>query len=230
MVKPDRSIDPLLRRPFSVFEILRDGNRPVGVSILSKRVGITTAQIFDAEAGQRVQCLGPLGRAFTLPDPTTRCLDGRRRRRPGPVLDGRRDVGRARRDAHALLRRAARRRLVLSGLLRAARRHARVVHRRRIARRARPRDHSARTRAGRASGRPRGLAPCLRPRTDAGGCRAAGRAVRLPLRGVGGTRHGLRAGRLLQLRRSGQGRTSGFHHVRSCIGGPIFDAATLVWD
>ena len=22
----------------------------------------------------------------------------------------------------------------------------------------------------------------------------------------------------------------GFHHVRSCIGGPIFDAATLVWD
>ena len=26
--------------------------------------------------------------------------------------------------------------------------------------------------------------------------------------------------------KSGQG----FHHVRSCIGGPIFDAATLVWD
>ena len=24
--------------------------------------------------------------------------------------------------------------------------------------------------------------------------------------------------------------TGGFHHVRSCIGGPIFDAATLVWD
>jgi dihydroorotate dehydrogenase electron transfer subunit len=22
----------------------------------------------------------------------------------------------------------------------------------------------------------------------------------------------------------------GFHHVRSCIGGPVFDAATLVWD
>ncbi len=32
---------------------------------------MTTSQIFDAEAGQRVQCLGPLGRAFTLPDPTT---------------------------------------------------------------------------------------------------------------------------------------------------------------
>jgi dihydroorotate dehydrogenase electron transfer subunit len=23
---------------------------------------------------------------------------------------------------------------------------------------------------------------------------------------------------------------SGFHHVRSCIGGPVFDAATLVWE
>jgi len=22
----------------------------------------------------------------------------------------------------------------------------------------------------------------------------------------------------------------GFHHVRSCIGGPVFDAATLVWE
>ena len=67
MVKPHRSIEPLLRRPFSVFEILREGGRPVGVSILSKRVGVTTSQIFDAEPGQHVQCLGPLGRAFSLP-------------------------------------------------------------------------------------------------------------------------------------------------------------------
>jgi dihydroorotate dehydrogenase electron transfer subunit len=55
MVKPARGLEPLLRRPFSVFEILRDGERPVGVSILSKRVGVTTTQIFEAAAGDRVQ-------------------------------------------------------------------------------------------------------------------------------------------------------------------------------
>jgi dihydroorotate dehydrogenase electron transfer subunit len=69
MVKPGVGIDPLLRRPFSVFEILRDHRgRATGVSILSKRVGVTTRQIFDAEPGQRVQCLGPLGRPFSAPD------------------------------------------------------------------------------------------------------------------------------------------------------------------
>lgn len=71
MVKPGRGIEPLLRRPFSVFEILRDGGRAVGLSILSKRVGATTAQIFDARPGDRIACLGPLGRPFTLPDTPT---------------------------------------------------------------------------------------------------------------------------------------------------------------
>jgi dihydroorotate dehydrogenase electron transfer subunit len=70
MVKAASGTDPLLRRPFSVFEILRDRTGTViGLSLLSRRVGVTTGQLFDMEPGARVACLGPLGRAFTLADP-----------------------------------------------------------------------------------------------------------------------------------------------------------------
>ena len=64
--------DPLLRRPFSVFEILRgtDGTR-TGISILSKRIGVSTQLLYDARPGQRIACLGPLGRPFTVVEPPT---------------------------------------------------------------------------------------------------------------------------------------------------------------
>lgn len=70
MVKPGRGFDPLLRRPFSVFEILYDAHaRVTGLSILSKRVGVTTAMLYDLVEGDTVSCLGPLGRSFELVDP-----------------------------------------------------------------------------------------------------------------------------------------------------------------
>lgn len=70
MVKPGRGTDPLLRRPFSVFEILRDAaGTPTGITILSKRIGVTTNLLFDAAEGDLVDCLGPLGKPFTLVDP-----------------------------------------------------------------------------------------------------------------------------------------------------------------
>lgn len=70
MVKPGAGLDPLLRRPFSVFEILRDaGGAPSGISILSKRIGASTSLIYNARQGQRIDCLGPLGRPFTVVDP-----------------------------------------------------------------------------------------------------------------------------------------------------------------
>jgi len=68
MVKPGTSCEPLLRRPFSVFEILRGSSgEPTGISILNKRIGIGTGRLFDLDAGDRLPCLGPLGRPFTLP-------------------------------------------------------------------------------------------------------------------------------------------------------------------
>jgi dihydroorotate dehydrogenase electron transfer subunit len=72
MVKASRSTDPLLRRPFSIFEILRDdAGHPRGLSLLNKRIGVGTSLLYDAEPGARVQCLGPLGRPFEPVDPPT---------------------------------------------------------------------------------------------------------------------------------------------------------------
>ena len=72
MVKAGRGHDPLLRRPFSVFEVLRDADgAPTGISLLNKRIGVSTRLLYEAEAGQRIDCLGPLGRPFTIVDPPT---------------------------------------------------------------------------------------------------------------------------------------------------------------
>ena len=72
MLRPGRGRDPLLRRPFSVFEILRDADgAPSGLSVLSKRIGASTSLLYEAREGQQIDCLGPLGRAFTLVDPPT---------------------------------------------------------------------------------------------------------------------------------------------------------------
>lgn len=68
MVKLGRGATPLLRRPFSVFEILRTDARITGLSLLSKRVGVTTQMLFDAVEGDVVSCLGPLGRPFGAVD------------------------------------------------------------------------------------------------------------------------------------------------------------------
>ena len=65
MVKTSRGMDPLLRRPFSIFEILRhDDGAPRGITILNKRIGKGTGLLYDVEAGARLECLGPLGRPF----------------------------------------------------------------------------------------------------------------------------------------------------------------------
>jgi dihydroorotate dehydrogenase electron transfer subunit len=70
MVKPVGVTDPLLRRPFSVFEVLRNAAGDVtGVSILNKRAGRSTNKLYELEAGDLVSCLGPLGMPFTPVDP-----------------------------------------------------------------------------------------------------------------------------------------------------------------
>jgi dihydroorotate dehydrogenase electron transfer subunit len=70
MVKAAAGHDPLLRRPFSVFEVLRDADgRPTGISLLNKRIGVSTGLLYDAAPGTRVACLGPLGRPFAIIEP-----------------------------------------------------------------------------------------------------------------------------------------------------------------
>ena len=72
MIKAGRGHDPMLRRPFSIFEILRDEHgTPTGISILNKRIGVSTGLVYAAQPGQGVDCLGPLGRPFTVVEPPT---------------------------------------------------------------------------------------------------------------------------------------------------------------
>lgn len=70
MIKTAGGLDPLLRRPFSIFEILRDGSgQPAGVSIFNKRAGVGTSLLAAVEPGARLGCLGPLGKPFEPIDP-----------------------------------------------------------------------------------------------------------------------------------------------------------------
>lgn len=70
MIKTRDGLDPLLRRPFSIFERLVDtSGTPLGITILNKKVGVGTAQLFAARPGDTVSVLGPLGRPFTPVDP-----------------------------------------------------------------------------------------------------------------------------------------------------------------
>jgi dihydroorotate dehydrogenase electron transfer subunit len=65
MIKASPGVDPLLRRPFSIFEILRDADgTPTGISLLNKRIGVGTSRLYDAAPGSHMGCLGPLGRPF----------------------------------------------------------------------------------------------------------------------------------------------------------------------
>lgn len=52
---------PLLRRPFSVYQT--DGDR---IEIILKAVGEGTTQLLAMSSGDRVSCLGPLGKGFDL--------------------------------------------------------------------------------------------------------------------------------------------------------------------
>src|SRR5262245_37192134 len=61
--------NPLLRRPFSVFDIKRHPRtgRVTGLDILVKDVGIGTRRLVELRAGDQVHSLGPQGQPFRLP-------------------------------------------------------------------------------------------------------------------------------------------------------------------
>jgi len=52
---------PLLRRPFSVYRAYGDV-----IEVVLKAVGVGTAQLLAMETGDRISCLGPLGRGFEI--------------------------------------------------------------------------------------------------------------------------------------------------------------------
>ncbi len=64
MVRINEGIDPLLRRPFSIFDV-RDKDT---ICLLYKTVGHGTELLSLKKAGERLSVMGPLGRGFSLPD------------------------------------------------------------------------------------------------------------------------------------------------------------------
>jgi dihydroorotate dehydrogenase electron transfer subunit len=69
MVKSSLPADSLLRRPFSVFEVLRENGTIAAISIFNKRAGRNTRALYALEPGERVACLGPLGKPFSTSPP-----------------------------------------------------------------------------------------------------------------------------------------------------------------
>lgn len=70
MVRTTSGLHPLLRRPFSLFELVRTPQgTPIGFTLLSKRVGVGTEHLYAARPGEHLACLGPLGRPFEPVDP-----------------------------------------------------------------------------------------------------------------------------------------------------------------
>ncbi len=230
MVKPGHDADPLLRRPFSVFEILRNGGgRQTGLTILSKRIGTSTHRLYDLEPGARVQCLGPLGRPFTLPEQDTDVW---------MVAGG---VGLA---PFATVTETLATRGVPLTLFYGARRAAELFHleffeqlgvRVSLATEDGSRGDRGRVTVplGRALERSDGDRPILihacgpEPMLAAVAHLAAqhNRPCEVSVERVMGCGLGGCYSCVVPVK-----TPSGPHHVRSCLSGPVFDAATLVWD
>ena len=223
MIKAGRGHDPLLRRPFSVFEVLRDEHgTPTGISILNKRIGVSTGLVYDARSRDS---------ASTVSDRSdVRSRSSSRRARRWMVAGG---VGLA---PFAELAAALRARGVTTVLFYGARSGAELFYLDFF------RDLGVElvltTEDGSLGERGRIVAPLDRrlaarpadsavmvyacgPEGHARGDRQDRRATRPAVPGIGRTNHGLRSRRLLQLRRADANRRRRFHHVRSCIAGPV---------
>ncbi len=69
MVGLSGSISPFLRRPFSIFRLIKDNNKKItGLEILCKVVGKATKALSMCKKGDILDLLGPLGNHFAMPE------------------------------------------------------------------------------------------------------------------------------------------------------------------
>ena len=230
MVKPQPGLDPLLRRPFSIFEILRDARgTPRGLSLFNKKVGAGTSMLFSAKPGDRIACLGPLGRPFEPVDPPADAwmVAGGVGLAPFATLaEALRDRGtkmtlfygaRTGADLHrAELFEAIGATLVLTTEDGSRGEAGRVTIPLERALRALPAGRSVMIYAC-------GPTPMMRAVAAIG--RAAGCPVAVSLEPVMGCGMGGCYSCVVRVTRG-----AGSHFVRSCLDGPVFDASTIVWD
>ena len=64
----DVAENPLLRRPFTIFDIHRSSRsgKPAGLDLLIKDVGVGTRKLVQTRPGQLLDCLGPQGHGFQV--------------------------------------------------------------------------------------------------------------------------------------------------------------------
>jgi dihydroorotate dehydrogenase electron transfer subunit len=230
MIKTSPGLDPLLRRPFSIFEILRDDNGEVrGLSLLNKRVGVGTSLLYDAQPGDPISCLGPLGRPFVPVDPPAQAwmVAGGVGLAPFVTL------------AEALVARGTSMTLFYGGRSAADLYHAEFFERL-GARLVVTTEDGSRGTQGRVTGPLAqeltslradtavtlyacGPTPMMRAVADLG--QAHGRTTFVSLEPVMGCGMGGCYSCVVRVQRPG-----GTHLVRSCIEGPVFNASGLVWD
>lgn len=72
MVRAGENLDPLLRRPFSIHRVTRDGQ----LSLLFKVVGKGTSQMASLAPGDEINLIGPLGNGFNLQPAGPFCMIG----------------------------------------------------------------------------------------------------------------------------------------------------------
>lgn len=68
MLRVTESLDPLLRRPFGVYDIRTREGRRVGLDIVYRVVGRGTAIMAEKRPGEKADVLCPLGRGFPPPE------------------------------------------------------------------------------------------------------------------------------------------------------------------
>jgi dihydroorotate dehydrogenase electron transfer subunit len=68
MIRLPKSTDPLLGRPFALYDIvLDDAGKPIGIDVVYLVVGKLTGLLADVKPGDKLDVWGPLGNGF--PDP-----------------------------------------------------------------------------------------------------------------------------------------------------------------
>ncbi len=229
MVKPQPGLDPLLRRPFSVFEVLRDERGGVtGISLLNKRIGIGTGLLYSCEPGDTVQVLGPLGRPYVPVDPPAEAwmVAGGVGLAPFATL------------AEALAARGTPMRLFYGARSAADLYYANFFSRLGASLHLTTEDGTRGERGRITAPLARALAehsgsavtiyscgptPMMRAVAELG--EAAGRPVFVSLEQVMGCGMGGCYSCVVRVRRG-----AGSHFVRSCLDGPVFDSRAIVWD
>lgn len=68
MVKIPGTTDPLLGRPFAMYDTILDGDQPTAIDVVYLVVGKMTSQLMTVQPGETLELWGPLGNGFPVFD------------------------------------------------------------------------------------------------------------------------------------------------------------------